>query len=443
MKQIIYFIRELESKMSEEISTSGIYDFCKKLWPINRSLTGPGVRETFKHITDILPELIIHSYQSGSRKFDWTVPQEWSVNEAWIKDDAGNDVINFQNNNLHLVGYSKPISQVMSLNELDKHLHSRPDLPDAIPYVTSYYQRYWGFCIADTQRKALKDSSYHVYIDSELKSGSLDIGELVIPGETDKEFLISTNICHPSMANNEISGIAVATWLARWLRKKKRKFTYRILYVPETIGSIAYIHDNINHLKKNVIAGINVICCGDERTYSYLPSRNGNTIIDRALKNSYKQKGIKFKEYSWLDRGSDERQYCAPGVDLPIATFTRSKYAEYPEYHTSLDTLGDVVTEAGLQSSVLFLKEVIEMVEEDFFPEATNLCEPFLLKYNLSDSLGGISLVSSTLRNKSLRDILTYADGKHSIEDIACKIDEDIETVIEACKMLQEKKLIK
>ena len=196
-------------------------------------------------------------------------------------------------------------------------------------------------------------------------------------------------------------------------------------------------------MKNNVIAGINVICCGDERTYSYLPSRNGNTIIDRALKDLYKKKGIKFKEYSWLDRGSDERQYCAPGVDLPIATFTRSKFAEYPEYHTSLDTLGDVVTEAGLQSSVLFLKEVIEMVEEDFFPEATYLCEPFLLKYNLSDSLGGISLVSSTLRNKSLRDILTYADGEHSIEDIAWKIDEDIETVIEACKMLQEKKLIK
>ena len=419
-----------------------IYGLAKQLFPINRSLTGDGVRQSLKIIKKQIPNLKIKEIKSGTKVFDWVVPEEWNVTEAYIELD-GKKIIDFKNNNLHLVGYSEPISKVMSLNELDKHLHSRPDLPDAIPYVTSYYQRYWGFCMTDTQRKALKESSYDVFIDSELKSGSLDIGELVIPGETDKEFLISTNICHPSMANNEISGIAVATWLASWLRKKKRKFTYRILYVPETIGSIAYIHDNINHLKKNVIAGMNVICCGDERTYSYLPSRNGNTIIDRALKDLYKKKGIKFKEYSWLDRGSDERQYCAPGVDLPIATFTRSKYAEYPEYHTSLDTLGDVVTEAGLQSSVLFLKEVIEMVEEDFFPEATHLCEPFLLKYNLSDSLGGISLVSSTLRNKSLRDILTYADGKHSIEDIAWKIDEDIETVIEACKMLQEKKLIK
>jgi aminopeptidase-like protein len=429
--------------MKDQISTKGIYDFCKELWPINRSLTGPGVIKTLELIQNFLPDLKIHSYQSGTKKFDWIIPDEWKVNEAWIKDDAGNEIINFNDNNLHLVGYSEPISKTISLNELNDHLHSRPDLPDAIPYVTSYYKRYWGFCMSHKQREKLSESFYQIHIDTELKPGLLNIGELVIPGETSDEFLISTNICHPSMANNEISGIAVATWLARWLANKKRKLTYRILYVPETIGSIAYIHDNLNHLKQNTIAGINLVCCGDDRTYSYLPSRNGGTIIDRILKNTFKKNKIKFKEYTWLDRGSDERQYCAPGVDLPVATFTRSKYAEYPEYHTSLDTLGNVVNKNGLKTSLAFLKQVIDTTERTYFPKINHLCEPFLLKYNLSDSLGGISLVSSTLRNKSLRDILTYADGNHSIEEIAIKIDERIETVIEGCKLLKAKKLIK
>jgi len=429
--------------MKDQISTKGIYDFCKELWPINRSLTGPGVIKTLELIQNFLPDLKIHSYQSGTKKFDWIIPDEWKVNEAWIKDDAGNEIINFNDNNLHLVGYSEPISKTISLNELNDHLHSRPDLPDAIPYVTSYYKRYWGFCMSHKQREKLSESFYQIHIDTELKPGLLNIGELVIPGETSDEFLISTNICHPSMANNEISGIAVATWLARWLANKKRKLTYRILYVPETIGSIAYIHDNLNHLKQNTIAGINLVCCGDDRTYSYLPSRNGGTIIDRILKNTFKKNKIKFKEYTWHDRGSDERQYCAPGVDLPVATFTRSKYAEYPEYHTSLDTLGNLVNKNGLKTSLAFLKQVIDTTERTYFPKINHLCEPFLLKYNLSDSLGGISLVSSTLRNKSLRDILTYADGNHSIEEIAIKIDERIETVIEGCKLLKAKKLIK
>ncbi len=429
--------------MKDQISVKGIYDFCKELWPINRSLTGPGVIKTLKLIKSFLPNLKIHSYKSGSKKFDWVIPDEWRVNEAWIKDDAGNEIINFNHNNLHLVGYSEPISKTISLNELNDHLHSRPDLPDAIPYVTSYYKRYWGFCMSHKQREKLSKSFYQIHIDTELKPGFLNIGELVIPGETSDEFLISTNICHPSMANNEISGIAVTTWLARWLASQKRKLTYRILYVPETIGSIAYIHDNLNHLKKNTIAGINLVCCGDDRVYSYLPSRDGGTIIDKILKNTFKKNKIKFKEYTWLDRGSDERQYCAPGVDLPVATFTRSKYAEYPEYHTSLDTLGNVVNKNGLKTSLDFLKEVIDTTERTYFPKINHLCEPFLLKYNLSDSLGGISLVSSTLRNKSLRDILTYADGNHSIEDIAIKINERKETVIEGCNLLQTKKLIK
>lgn len=429
--------------MKDQISANGIYDFCKELWPINRSLTGPGVIETLELIKSFLPNLKIHSYQSGAKKFDWIIPDAWKVNEAWIKDEAGNEIINFNDNNLHLVGYSEPISKIISLNELNDHLHSRPDLPDAIPYITSYYKRYWGFCLSHKQREKLSESFYKIHIDTELKPGFLNIGELVIPGETSDEFLISTNICHPSMANNEISGIAVATWLARWLAEQKRKLTYRILYVPETIGSIAYIHDNLNHLKQNTIAGINLVCCGDDRVYSYLPSRNGGTIIDRILKNTFKKNKIKFKEYTWLDRGSDERQYCAPGVDLPVATFTRSKYAEYPEYHTSLDTLGNVVNKNGLKTSLDFLKEVIDTTERTYFPKTNHLCEPFLLKYNLSDSLGGISLVSSKLRNKSLRDILTYADGNHSIEEIAIKIDERIETVIEGCKLLQENKLIK
>ena len=225
-----------------------MYDLLKKLFPICRSITGEGVRETLKIIKEYIP-IKIHEVPSGKKVFDWTVPKEWNIKDAYVKDDKGNKIIDFKENNLHVVGYSTPIDKKIDLSELEKHLHSLPEQPDAIPYVTSYYKERWGFCIQHSKREKLKKGKYHVFIDSELKDGSLSYGEIIIPGKSEKEIFLSANICHPSLANNELSGPVVATFLTKWIQSKPRKYTYRIVFIPETIGSITYLSKNLNLMK--------------------------------------------------------------------------------------------------------------------------------------------------------------------------------------------------
>ena len=412
-----------------------MHDLAKRLWPINRSLTGEGVRETLMILRETLPNLQIHSVPSGTTAFDWTVPDEWNIRNAWLEDEFNNRIIDFKENNLHVMGYSEPVDCWLTLDELQDHLYSLPEQPKAIPYITSYYSRRWGLCTSHNHRESLKPGRYHVLIDSDIRPGFLNYGELLIRGESQQEIFLSTYICHPSMANNELSGPVVTSALATWISSQpNRRYSYRIVFIPETIGSLVYLSRNLDILKQKVIAGFNVTCIGDERCYSYLPSRNGNTLSDHVAKHVLKNIDPKFKKYSWLDRGSDERQYCASGVDLPIATIMRSKYGEYPEYHTSLDNF-DVVTPSGLEGGFIALRHAIEIIEKNVFLKSTVLGEPQLGKRGLYPS---ISMKGSDNEVRRMMNLISYCDGLKSLLEIALIIDEPFWELIPIVERLVE-----
>lgn len=417
-----------------------IHAFAKTLWPINRSITGEGTRETLVRISDYLPSLQIHEVPTGTQVFDWTVPQEWHVDEAYIIDPSGERICNFSSNNLHLVGYSIPVNKTVTLDELQRHLHSLPDQPNAIPYITSYYKKRWGFCLAQNDRDELADGNYEVVNKSQLFDGVLNYGELFITGESDKEIFLSTYICHPSMANNELSGPTVVTFLAKWLLEQKSlRYSYRIVFIPETIGSITYLSYNYKRLKQRVVAGFNVSCVGDDRAYSYLPSRNGATLSDDVAKHVLKWFASEYVSYSWNDRGSDERQYCAPGIDLPIASIMRTKYGKYPEYHTSLDDLVNVVTPEGLQGGYNALKLALEALERNAIPRVKVLCEPQLGKRGLYPTL---STKQSNSQVKVMMNLITRADGDHTLLEIADLIDVPIWELYDVLETLVSHDLI-
>lgn len=393
-----------------------IYSLAEKLWPINRSLTGEGVRETLQHLQSLLPQLQIKEVPSGTEVFDWVIPKEWRISNAWIITPSGEKICDFKKNNLHVVGYSTSINEHLSLSELNNYLYSLPEQPDAIPYITSYYKERFGFCLTHNQRAELQEGIYQVYIDSELFDGNLTYGELIIPGESEKEVFISTYICHPSMANNELSGPCVVAHIGKFLSSEPRKYTYRIVFIPETIGSITYLSLNLETLKNNIFAGFNVSCVGDNRSYSYLPSRNGNSLSDVIAKHVLSHTDKNYKAYQWKDRGSDERQYCAPGIDLPIASIMRTKYGEYPEYHTSLDDLVNVVSADGLEGAYNVYKLVLEAIEKNCYPLVKVLCEPQLGKRGLYPTL---STKTSGAEVNLMMNLITWSDGTKSLIEIA------------------------
>ena len=417
-----------------------IHEFAKKLWPINRSITGEGVRATLEQIKCHLSELQIKSVPSGTSVFDWKIPKEWSVNEAYIISPNGEKFCDFKVNNLHLLGYSAPFEGKVSLEELKENLYTLSDQPEAIPYITSYYQERWGFCLSQNQYNQLEEGEYYINIDTKHFDGVLNYAELIIPGKSSKEVFISTYICHPSMANNELSGPTVVTFLAKWLSELKNlNYTYRIVFIPETIGSITYLSLNSDKMKKNTVSGFNVSCIGDDRAYSYLPSRNGNTLSDSIAKHVLKHIDSNFKSYTWLDRGSDERQYCAPGIDLPIASIMRTKYGQYPEYHTSLDDLFNVVTPSGLNGGYWALRRAIEALEKNKTYRITVLCEPQLGKRGLYPTL---STKKSGEQVRLMMDLISLCDGQNSLLEIAETLNTPIWELYEKIETLVKHELL-
>jgi len=417
-----------------------MYELCKELFPINRSLSGEGVRETLRILQRENPEIEIYSIKSGTKVFDWTVPDEWNCKEAYIITPDGKKICDYSVNNLHLVQYSTPQEIEIDLDKLQEHLYSLPELPEAIPYVTSYYKPRWGFCISHKERQNLKPGKYKVVIKSELKKGVLNYADLVIPGESEDEIFFSTYICHPSMANNELSGLALATFLAKYIKSlDKRRYTYRFVFAPETIGSLIYLSRHLEHLKKRVKAGFILTCVGDDRNYSYLASRYGNTLADKVAINVLKYEIGTFKEYSYLQRGSDERQYCAPGVDLPVCSVMRTKYNEFPEYHTSLDNL-NLISPKGLQGSFDVYTKIIDILENNFYFKTTTIGEPQLGKRGLYPSM----TTNHTDYSEAFlyRNFLAYADGTNDLIDIANIINVSAHTLIPVVQKLKSHGLI-
>ena len=414
----------------------------KKLWPLNRSITGNGVNQTLKILKSYNNKLKIIKFKSGKKVFDWTIPNEWEVHEAWIKDENGKKIINFEDNNLHLVGYSSPIKKKLLLKQFKDKLHFHKKQPDAIPYVTSYYKKDWGFCLTYKQLKKMDNKKkYEIFINSKLKKGFLNCAEIYLPGRSKKEILFSTYICHPSMANNELSGPILSIFLSQWLKSKKnRKWSYRFIFVPETIGSIAYLSKNFQKLKKNVIGGYVLTCLGDERSYSFLPSKFKYSISDKIARHVLKKNVKSYEEYSWLESRSDEIQFCSPGIDLPIASLMRTKYGEYPEYHTSLDTFGKVVTLNGLKGSLKLLKKIVNEFEISNFPIANFKCEPQLGKKGLYPNLSKKNTIK--LDTRLIQYFLSYSDGQNSIIDIAKKCKVPYSKILKIEKILKKKKLI-
>ena len=400
----------------DAVNGQEMYKWCKELFPINRSLTGHGVRQTLSYLKELIPDLKLHEVPSGTKAFDWTVPKEWNVSEAWIEDPAGRRIVDFQENNLHLMGYSTPVNCQLELADLLPRLHSLPELPHAIPYLTSYYREDWGFCITHEQKLSLTRGKYRVKIDSDLQAGHMTYGELILPGKSADEVLLTSYVCHPSMANNELSGPVVLTSIAMELSKiVDREYTYRILFIPETIGSIFYLSQHLEYLKANVVAGWVLTCIGDDRNYSFMPTKRGDTFTDRISRTVFRDMKVDWHEFSWLERGSDERQFNSPGVDIPIASFMRSKYGEYPEYHTSLDDLS-VISASGLAGGFNLVWGAITILEQNKFLKMSVLCEPQLGKRGLYPQ---VSTRESYFEVADLMNVISYLDGEKDLIEVS------------------------
>ena len=415
-------------------------NLAKKLYPINRSITGKGVRTTLDLIKKIIP-LQNKYFKSGRKVFDWVIPQEWNISEAYILDlENKKKIINFKKNNLHIVGYSHAVNKIITLSELKKHIHTFKKNKNAIPYVTSYYKKTWGFCMSQNQLKKIQKKRYRVVIKSSFKKGVMNYGETLIKGKYKKEIFFSTYICHPSMANNELSGPVINTALIDYVKNlKNKRYSYRFVFVPETIGSIAYINQNLNKLQKNMLAGFVINCAGDDRDYSFVQTPQKNTFTDEIMKSSFigfKKKSI----YEFKNRASDERQYCSPGVELPVCSFSRSKAGSktFPEYHTSLDNF-NLVNQKGLEGSFEVFKNIIDSLELNAFPKAKNKCEPFLTKRKMYPSISKGYLEKDL---KNLLDILAYSNGKRSIFQISLILNLDLKICLSIIKKLKANNLI-
>ena len=426
--------------MKDNIQGERMIKLAKKLFPLNRSICGPDIRKSFGLFQNNHKEFKRISFKSGEKVFDWIIPNEWIIHDGYIEHESGKRFAEFKKNNLHIVGYSIPVELIMDKKSLLKKIYTLDNQKDSIPYVTSYYSKDWGFCLDKNTLDKLPDGKYKVKIKSEFHKGTLDLIEAKIIGEHDKEIFFSSYLCHPSMANNELSGPVLINEILSYIKKQypNPKYTYRFVLLPETIGSIAYLSKKKNELKRNMVCGYNLSCVGDERNYSIIKSRYGDNLADRSLKSVLINKK-NFKEYSFLDRGSDERQYCSPGIDLPLCTFCRSKFGEYPEYHNSSDNF-KVVTSKGLQDSFEVFKTIIDAFEIGIYPRLSNLCEPQLGKRGLYPNISKHQKGEHPAKKRM--NILAYCDGKNTIFDISKILTIEVEEVLDEIKILKNNNLI-
>jgi aminopeptidase-like protein len=415
-----------------------IHDLICRLYPICRSITGNGVRATLRNVREQIA-LKIDEVATGTQVFDWTVPKEWNIKAAYIKDSQGRKVVDFEKSTLHVLNYSVPVNTKLSLKELKKHLYTVPEHPDWIPYRTSYYKENWGFCLSHRQLQQLVDDEYEVFIDASLENGYLSYGEYFLPGQMDDEVLISTHICHPSLANDNLSGVALAVVLARHLSKLPLRYSYRFLFIPGTIGSITWLSLNEAHASR-IKNGLVLACVGDSGKVTYKKSRRGNAEIDRAVLKVLKDAGNPYEVFDFSPYGYDERQFCSPGFNLPVGCFMRTPHGEFPEYHTSADDLQFVKPEF-LQDSFAKCLSVVSILESNKrYLNQNPKCEPQLGKRGLYESIGGGT--DKKLQELSMLWVLNLSDGTHTLLDIAERSGLEFNSVKNAADALLQHNLL-
>ena len=452
LKKDAYFLLKNKSAMDseenqisllspEDIASAGkeMYSLIKRLFPFCRSITGNGVRQTLEVIKEHIP-VEVHEVPSGTPIFDWTVPKEWNLKDAYIKDSSGNKIIDAQKCNLHILNYSIPVRANLRLNELKQHIFTLPEHPDWIPYLTSYYKEQWGFCMTHRQLEQLKDGEYEVVVDSSLEDGSLTYGELFLPGKSDEEIIFSTYLCHPSVCNDNLSGVVLLTKIAGLLANKERKYSYRFLFIPETIGAITWLAQNEGKVSK-IKAGLIATCVGDVGISTYKRSRIGNSLIDMIAEKVLADIGSPHRVIDFSP-GSDERQFCSPGFNLPVGSLMRTPYSQYPEYHTSADNL-DFVNQNSLADSLMKYLGIIYFLENNrTYVNLVPKCEPRLGKRGLYRAIGGQTETDGYLNELTLLWVLNLSDGKHSLLDIATRSKMNFKRVIWAAKALNEAGLL-
>jgi len=421
-----------------KINGNELHGLVSELYPICRSITGDGVRQSLKLLGKWV-DLRLHEVPTGTKVFDWEIPKEWNIRNAYIKNSRGEKVVDFQKSSLHVVNYSIGVKQTMRLADLRKHLFTLPEKPDWIPYRTSYYNETWGFCLSQRQLDALPDGEYEVMIDSTLEPGHLTYGEFRIQGETDDEVLISCHSCHPALCNDNLSGMVAAAALAQYLAPTALHYSYRFVWAPGTIGSIAWLALN-EPVWPRIKHGLVLSCVGDPGTFTYKRSRRTNAEIDRAVEHVLRRSGKKFELLDFSPLGYDERQYCSPGIDLPMGCFMRTPNGKYPQYHTSADNL-DFITAPALAESLDMLLSVVRAIERnERFQNLNPKCEPQLGRRGLYHRVGG---TNNSRNEEAMLWVLNLSDGDHSLLDIAERSKLDINELFEASQTLMQHGLLR
>jgi len=423
---------ELRADLDEATLGQMLYDCVRELYPLCRSLTGEGLRETLRRLQRRLP-LTLHEVLTGTRVFDWAVPKEWNIRDAWVKDAHGERVIDFQRSNLHVVSYSVPVHRRMSLAELRPYLHTLPDRPDWVPYRASFYTETWGFCLSQRQLDAMEEGEYEVCIDASLEPGSLTYGECHLPGESSDEVLISCHVCHPSLANDNLSGIAIAAYLGQCLGRVSLRHSYRILFLPGTIGPITWLARN-ERIVPRIRHGLVLVCLGDGGRLTYKQSRRGDAVIDRAAAYVLRQTGDHEVE-AFSPYGYGERQYCSPGFNLPVGRLSRTPHGRFPEYHTSADDL-DFIRPGQLAGSFAACLAILDVLENDrIYVNQNPKCEPQLGRRGLYREIGDDEMAMLWVLNQS--------DGQHSLLDIAERSGGAFSAIRRAAELLERHGLLK